>query len=63
MLLGKLKLRLKKKGNRKEVLRKRYQVNRLNGATKEDFKLCLRNRFQPLASLEEEKDVETHWSR
>ncbi|GFR68037.1 hypothetical protein ElyMa_003720900 [Elysia marginata] len=63
MLLGKLKLRLKKQGNRKEVPRKRYQVNRLNGATKEDFKLCLRNRFQPLASLEEEEDVETHWSR
>ncbi|GFR62212.1 endonuclease-reverse transcriptase [Elysia marginata] len=63
MLLGKLKLRLKKQGNRKEVPRKRYQVNRLNGATKEEFKLCLRNRFQPLASLEEEEDVETHWSR
>ncbi|GFS15311.1 hypothetical protein ElyMa_001446100 [Elysia marginata] len=63
MLLGKLKLHLKKQGNRKEVPRKRYQVNRLNGATKEDFKLCLRNRFQPLASLEEEEDVETHWSR
>ncbi|GFR98318.1 craniofacial development protein 2 [Elysia marginata] len=63
MLLGKLKLRLKKQGNRKEVPRKRYQVNRLNGATKEDFKLCLRNRFQPLASLEEEEYVETHWSR
>ncbi|GFS11523.1 3-hydroxybutyrate dehydrogenase type 2 [Elysia marginata] len=63
MLLGKLKLRLKKQGNRKEVPRKRYQVNRLNGATKEDCKLCLRNSFQPLASLEEEEDVETHWSR
>ncbi|GFR61508.1 endonuclease-reverse transcriptase [Elysia marginata] len=63
MLLGKLKLRLKKQGNRKEVPMKQYQVNRLDGATKEDFKLCLRNRFQPLASLEEEEDVETHWSR
>ena len=63
MLLGKLKLRLKKQGNQKVASRKRFQVNRLSGATKKDFELCLRNRFQPLACLGEDEDVENHWTK
>ena len=63
LLLAKLKLRLKKHGTRRETKRRKFQVSILDGDKKDEFQLQLRNRFQPLADLEEDIDVETHWTK
>ena len=62
LLLAKVKLRLKNHGKKDSAKRPKYQVNLLNTKGKvEEFKLELRNRFQPLAELvEEEEEVEVH---
>ena len=62
MVLAKIKLRLKKQGTRPTSVRKRFQVNLLEGSTKDEFQLHLRNKFQSLGNLGEEADVEVHWS-
>ena len=62
MLLATLKLRLKRYGKREGNPRRRYQVNLLDSDKKEEFQIKLRNAYQPLATLGEETDVETHWN-
>ena len=63
LLLAKLKLRLKHHGPRNGTRRTKYQVSLLDGDKKEEFQLQLRNRFQPLANLGEDIDVEAHWTK
>ena len=65
MLFAKVKLRLKKYGQRPTVDRRRFQVNLLRGEgeKKTEFKLELRNRFQLLGEIEEETSIEEHWTK
>lgn len=64
MLFAKVKLRLKKYGQR-TAERKRFQVNLLRGEgdKKLEFKLELRNRFKLLGEMEEETSIEEHWTK
>ena len=61
LLLAKVKLHLKRHGNRTEPKRKRYQVSLLEGDKGREFQIQLRNRFQVLADIEDEQDVESQW--
>ena len=63
LLLAKLKLRLKRHGSRINTRGMKFQVNLLAKDKKEEFQMQLRNRFQPLADMEEEADVESHWKK
>ena len=60
LLLAKVRLHLKQYSKRTETNR-RYQVSMLEGGRKEEFQLQLRNRFEVLADLREDQDVEEQW--
>ena len=61
LLLAKIKLHLKKHGTRTTTNRRKYQVNLLEQDKQQEFQLQLKNKFEVLASLEEDLDVESHW--
>ena len=63
LLLAKLKLRLKRHRTSAEGKRTKFQVSLLDGDKKEEFQLQLRNRFQPLADLGEDIELEAHWTK
>ena len=63
MLMATLKLRLRKYGTRAGTMRTKFQVNLLEADKKGEFQLQLRNRFQILADLGEDTEVETHWKK
>lgn len=63
MVLAKIKIRLRKQGNRGGPPRRKYVVSQLQGSKKEDFVIQLRNRFQALTQLDDDTGIETHWTK
>lgn len=61
LLLATLKLKLKSYNKSKGTDRPKYEVGQLQSGKKEEFKISLKNRFQPLALLND--DVEAHWRK
>ena len=61
LLLATLKLKLKSYNRTNPSKRPKYEISHLQGRKKEEFKITLRNRFEPLQLLED--DVETHWEK
>ena len=61
LLLAVLKLKLKNYNKTDRANRPKYEVSHLQGPVKEEFKIALMNRFEPLEFQEDE--VETHWKK
>ena len=61
LLLATLKLKLRNYNRNQSTKRPKYDVGQLQSSRKEEFKISLRNRFEPLQLLED--DVETHWEK
>ena len=61
LLFAVIRLKLRKYCRTNNTQRPKFQVNLLQSQKREEFRIELRNRFEPLELLE--NDVETHWNQ
>ena len=61
MLVAVLRLRLRKFNRNDGFKRPKFQVNLLQGTKREEFRVSIQNKFQPLQL--QEADIESHWNQ